>query len=122
MIRHSRFIERHRGKIRPFLLVAPIWAIICAGFTYDAVQRERQRLYESYVVQMGKESTITISPPLLDAKIEALEEKFEQTHRQELRELYWIFAPFLWGCIVFSGLVIAAGFILPINWRKSSSK
>jgi hypothetical protein len=99
-----------------------MWAIVCAGFTYDAVQEEKKSLYRSYMaaIESGRSETdVAVSPRLNNEELKALSRR---VYRKELFELYWIFAPFLWLSLTFAGCIVAAGFLLPIRWSKGTPK
>lgn len=105
----------HGGK-RILCIMALLWAVICGGFAYDVAQREKIDLYCAYNSKADNVCCKDVSS--LSSGIQTQEQKkSHQAYRRELRELYWIFTPFLWISLTLSGYIIAAGLLLPVRWN-----
>ena len=110
------------GKIRLLVFMSAMWAIVCAGFTYDVIQGEKEALHRQYFAVSGNADNESIRSGSSAADNRALTGVSESAYRKEVLELYWIFAPFLWLSLTLSGCIVAAGFILPIRFRSTRSK
>jgi len=98
-----------------------MWAIVCAGFTYDTVQEQKEALYRKHRLPSGNGESETFRSFSSPIKHKDLKNAALQAYRKELRELYWVFTPFLWFSLTLSGCIVAAGFILPITFRITRS-
>ena len=110
------------GKIRLLMFMSAMWAIVCAGFTYDVIQGEKEALYRQYFTVAGNAENEPIRTESITAEGKDLTEASGWAYRKEVRELYWIFAPFLWLSLTLSGCIVAAGVILPIHFRSTRSQ